>query len=142
MTRLILRWLLNAAALWVAAYLVPGIDHEGWGALLIIALVFGLINALIRPLLKLLTCPLQFLTLGLFTIVINALLLLFTSWVAQNWLVPVLPTGRFDYVFRVSNFWPAAVLGALVVGVVSIVGSVFLRDRDEKKRRRRRRRRD
>lgn len=139
MTKLVLRWLINAAALWAAAYLVPGIDHEGWVALLIIALVFGLINALIRPLLKLLTCPLQILTLGLFTIVINALLLLLTSWIAQNWLLPAMPAGRFDYIFRVAGFWPAAVLGALVVSVVSIVGSVFLKDRDEKRRRRDRR---
>ena len=140
MTKLILRWLLNAAALWAAAYLVPGIDHEGWAALLLIALVFGLINALIRPLLKVLTCPLQILTLGLFTIVINALLLLLTSWIAQNWLVRGQVAEQFNYIFRVDGFWPAAVLGALVVSVVSIVGSIFLRDRDEQKRRRRSRR--
>ncbi|HUW15403.1 MAG TPA: phage holin family protein [Anaerolineae bacterium] len=136
MTKLILRWLLNAAALWAAAYLVPGIDHEGWVALLLIALVFGLINALIRPLLKVLTCPLQILTLGLFTLVINALLLLLTSWIAQNWLLRGQLAEQFSYIFKVDNFWPAAVLGALVVSVVSIVGSIFLKDRGEKKRRR------
>ena len=141
MTKLILRWLINAAALWAAAYLVPGIDHEGWVALLLIALVFGLINALIRPLLKLFTCPLQILTLGLFTLVINALLLLLTSWIAQNWLLRGQLAEQFSYIFKVDNFWPAAVLGALVVSVVSIVGSVFLRDRDERKRRPRRSRR-
>ena len=140
MTKLVLRWLINAAALWAAAYLVPGIDHEGWAALLIIGLVFGLINALIRPLLKLLTCPLQILTLGLFTIVINALLLLLTSWIAQNWLLQGQLADQFEYIFRVESFWPAAVLGALVVGVVSIVGSIFLKDRDREKRRRRDRR--
>ena len=139
MTKLILRWLINAAALWAAAYLVPGIEHGGWAALLIIALVFGLINAVIRPLLKLLTCPLQILTLGLFTLVINALLLLLTSWIAENWLLQALPAGRFDHIFLVDGVWPAAVLGALVVSVVSIVGSIFLRDRNEKKRRRDRR---
>ena len=84
MTRLIIRWLINAAALWAAAELVSGIGYEGWSALLIVALIFGLVNALIRPVLSLLTCPLQVLTLGLFTIVINALMLLLTSWLADQ----------------------------------------------------------
>jgi putative membrane protein len=127
MSRLIMRWLINAAALWAAAYLVPGIDYLGWPALLIVALIFGLINALIRPILKLLTCPLQILTLGLFTVVINALMLLLLSWLAD----------QFAIAFWVEGFWPAAVLGALVVSVVSIVGSVFLKDRKEDRRRRR-----
>ena len=128
MTRLIIRWLINAAALWAAAELVSGIGYEGWPALLIVALIFGLVNALIRPILKLLTCPLQILTLGLFTIVINALMLLLTSWLAE----------QFNIAFWVSGFWPDAVLGALVVSAVSIVLSIFLKDRDEKRRRKRR----
>lgn len=128
MTRLIVRLLINAAALWLAAYLVPGIGYEGWPTLLVVALIFGLINALIRPILKVLTCPLQILTLGLFTIVINALMLLLLAWLAD----------QFDIAFWVDGFWPAAVLGALVVSVVSIVGSIFLKDRDEDRRRRRR----
>lgn len=127
MTRLIFRWLVNAAALWAAAALVSGIGYSGWPALLIVALIFGLVNALIRPVLKLLTCPLQILTLGLFTIVINALMLMLTSWLAS----------QFDLAFWVRDFWPDAVLGALVVSAVSIVGSIFLRDRDEDRRRRR-----
>ncbi|MBC8449245.1 MAG: phage holin family protein [Chloroflexi bacterium] len=127
MTRLIIRWLINAAALWAAAALVSGIGYEGWPALLIVALIFGLVNALIRPILKLLTCPLQVLTLGLFTIVINALMLLLTSWLAD----------QFNIAFWVSGFWPDAVLGALVVSVVSIVLSIFLKDRDEERRKRR-----
>ena len=126
MTRLIIRWLINAAALWAAARLVSGIGYEGWPALLIVALIFGLVNALIRPILKLLTCPLQILTLGLFTIVINALMLL-TSWLAE----------QFHIAFWVGGFWPDAVLGALVVSAVSIVLSIFLKDRDEKRRRKR-----
>ena len=128
MTRLIIRWLINAAALWAAAELVSGIGYESWPALLIVALIFGLVNALIRPILKLLTCPLQILTLGLFTIVINALMLLLTSWLA----------GQFNIAFWVEGFWPDAVLGALVVSAVSIVLSIFLKDRDEKRRRKRR----
>jgi putative membrane protein len=129
MGRLILRWLINAAALWAASALVSGIGYDGWTALLLVALIFGLINALIRPILSLLTCPLQILTLGLFTIVINALMLMLLSWLAN----------QFDLAFWVRNFWPDAVLGALVVSAVSIVGSIFLRDRDEERRRRRRR---
>jgi len=128
MTRLIIRWLINAAALWAAAELVSGIGYEGWPALLIVAVIFGLINALIRPILRLLTCPLQILTLGLFTIVINALMLLLTSWLAE----------QFNVAFWVRGFWPDAVLGALVVSAVSIVLSIFLKDRDEKRRRKRR----
>ena len=135
MTRLIIRWLINAAALWAAAALVSGIGYEGWPALLIVALIFGLVNALIRPILKLLTCPLQVLTLGLFTIVINALMLLLTSWLAQQVVAPRL--HQFERLFWVEGFWPAAVLGALVVSVVSIVLSIFLKDRDEERRKRR-----
>jgi len=127
MNRLVIRWLINAAALWAAAALVPGIDYLGWAALLIVALIFGLINALIRPILKVLTCPMQIATLGLFTIVINALMLMLLSWLAD----------RFAIAFWVEQFWPDAVLGALVVSVVSIVGSIFLRDRKEERRRRR-----
>jgi putative membrane protein len=130
MTRLVFRWLINAAALWAAAYVVPGIGYEGWGALLLVALIFGLINALIRPILSLLTCPLQILTLGLFTIVINALMLLLLSWMAN----------QFNIDFWVDGFWPAAVLGSLIVSAVSIVGSIFLRDRARESRRRRDRR--
>ena len=129
MTRLLIRWLVNAAALWAAAALVSGIGYEGWTALLIVALIFGLINALIRPVLKLLTCPLQILTLGLFTIVINAVMLMLLAWLAD----------QFDLAFWVMSFWPDAVLGALVVSAVSIVGSIFLRDRREERRRRDRR---
>ena len=126
--RLILRWLINAGALWLAAYLVEGISYEGWQALLIVAAIFGLVNALIRPIVTLLSCPLLILTLGLFTIVINALMLLLLSWLAD----------QFAIAFWVEGFWPAAVLGALVVSAVSIVGSIFLRDRREDRRRRRR----
>jgi len=126
MNRLIIRWLINAAALWVAAAIVPGIGYSGWPALLIVALIFGLVNALIRPVLKVMTCPLLILTLGLFTIVINALMLMLTSWLAE----------QFNVAFWVESFWPAAVLGALVISAVSIVGSLLFKDRDEDRRRR------
>ena len=75
MRSLLLHWLLNAAALWAAAALIPGIDFTGGpGRLLVLAAVFGLVNSTLRPLLTILTCPLLVLTLGLFTLVINGLM--------------------------------------------------------------------
>jgi putative membrane protein len=118
--RFLFRLLINAVALWVAAALIPQISYEGdWISLLLVALVFGVLNATVRPVLKLLTCPLQVLTLGLFTLVINALMLWLTSAVA----------GLLGLHFLVSTFW-GALLGALVVSVVSVVLSLFVRDED------------
>jgi putative membrane protein len=85
----------------------------------------GLVNAILRPLLKLLTCPLILLTLGLFTLVINAFTLWLSSQIAVNW---------FQVGFYVDGFW-AAFLGGLVVSIVSLILSVILIDRDEKRRR-------
>jgi putative membrane protein len=116
--RFVLRLLVNAAALWVATRIVPGVTHSGSGAsLLLVALVFGLLNALLRPILTLLSCPLLILTLGLFTFVINAVILLLTSALS----------GSLGIGFHVDGFW-AAFLGALVVSVVSILLSIFVRD--------------
>jgi putative membrane protein len=118
--RLLLRILINAAALWVATQIVPGVTHTGpWFSLLLVALVFGLLNALVRPILKLLTCPLILLTLGLFTFVINAIVLWLTSAVSES-----LGIG-----FHVAGFVPAF-LGALVVTVVSMLLTVSMPDRD------------
>ena len=111
----VLRLLINAAALWVAIQLIDGIEHRGtWWSLLIVALVFGVLNASIRPLLKLLTIPLLIVTLGLFIFVINALMLLLTGWVS----------GVLNLGFYVGGFWDAF-LGGLVVSVVSLVLSLF-----------------
>ena len=111
----LLRLLINAAALWVAIQLVDGIEHRGsWWSLLFVALVFGLLNASIRPLLKLLSLPIIILTLGLFIFVINALMLLMTGWVS----------GLFNLGFYVDGFWDAF-LGGLIVTFVSLVLSIF-----------------
>jgi putative membrane protein len=119
--RLLIRWAINAIAIWVAIELVPGIEHTGSGAsLLLIALVFGLVNALIRPLLTLLTCPLIVLTLGLFVLVVNALMLGLTAW-----LMPSL---------TVDGFWPAF-WGALIISIVSSVISMLIKDERERERR-------
>src|SRR5512134_2245971 len=116
---ILLRLVINALALLVTAWMVPGIHlgaagphptERDWVTLLIVALVFGLVNAVIRPIIILLSLPLQILTLGLFTFVINAFMLLLTSWIAQ----------RLDLGFRVDGFLPA-LLGALLISVVSFV---------------------
>ncbi len=124
MRRLFLRWLINAAGLYAAAQLVPGIYFEGDGrVLLAVAFVFGLVNALLRPLLKLLTCPLIILTLGLFTLVINAVMLLAASALSNALGLP----------YGVEGFWPAF-WGALIVSIVSVIGSILLgSERDEDK---------
>ena len=119
--RFLLRLLINAAALWVATRIVPGVTHSGSEAsLFAVALVFGLLNALLRPLLTFLSCPLLILTLGLFTLVINAFIL---------WLTSAL-SGSLGIGFHVDGFW-AAFLGALVVSIVSILLSIFVRDVSE-----------
>lgn len=123
MRKLLLRWLINGVALYVAAELVRGIDVKGgWLALAVMALIFGLVNALIRPILKLLTCPLIILTLGLFTLVINALMLQLAAWLGR----------QFELGFYVRDF-RAAFLGALVISVVSFVLTLLIGDEDEDK---------
>jgi putative membrane protein len=113
---LIVRLLMNAAALWVAIRFVPGISFDGdWRLLLLVALVFGVLNASVRPILTLLSLPLLILTLGLFTFVLNALMLWLTGAVSD-----ALGLG-----FHVAGFWPAF-LGALVVSLVSLLLSTFI----------------
>ncbi|MFQ5854175.1 MAG: phage holin family protein [Anaerolineae bacterium] len=115
MNTLLIRWIINAIALWIAVLLVPGIHApERVVTLVATAAIFGLVNTFIRPVLKLLTCPLILLTLGLFTLVINAVMLWLTSRIA----------GLLDLGFTVDGF-VAALLGAIVVSVVSIVLSAF-----------------
>lgn len=111
----VLRLLINAAALWIAIYVVDGIDHRGtWWSLMFVALVFGVLNASVRPLLKVLSLPLLIVTLGLFIFVINGVMLLLTGWVS----------GLLDLGFHVSGFW-AAFRGGLVVTIVSLLLSLF-----------------
>src|SRR5689334_22735227 len=106
MRSLLLHWLFNAAALWIAAQLVPGLTFTGtWPQLVLVAAVFGIVNSTVRPILTLLTCPLVVLTLGLFMFVINALMLLLTGWLSEHWQLG----------FSVAGFW-AAFLGGIVVG--------------------------
>jgi len=122
---LLVRWLINAVALLVAAWLVPGIrlgaaghspSSHDWTMLVLVALVFGVVNAIIRPIVIFLSLPLEILTLGLFTFVINALMLLLTSAISQ----------RLSLGFHVDGFWHAF-LGALVISVVSFLLSRLAR---------------
>jgi putative membrane protein len=132
--KLLVRWVITSLALFAAAWLVPGIvvEGSGWGVYAAMAIVLGLVNAIVRPLLKLMTCPLIILTLGLFVLVINGLTLWLSSTIAANW---------FNVGFYVADFW-SAFWGALIVSVVSVVLSALVKDEDEKKNHRRKKDRD
>ena len=119
--RFLTRLLINAAALWAAIRLVPGISFEAeWPVLFVVALVFGVLNAVIRPILFVLTIPFLILTLGLFTFVLNAFMLWLTSAASE----------LFDLRFHVDGFW-SAFLGALIITVVSFVLSLAVSPRRE-----------
>jgi putative membrane protein len=111
--KLLIRWVITAFSLFVAAWLVPGIrvEREAWTIFAAMAVILGLVNAIVRPLLKLLSCPLIILTLGLFVLVINGITLWLASAIAVQW---------FHVGFYVDGFW-AAFLGALIVSVVSVI---------------------
>ena len=103
--------LVNAAALWVAVQIVPGLDFIGeiW-KLLVVAVIFGLINAFIKPILVIFSLPITVMTLGLFLLVINALLLMLTGWIS----------GQLDLGFTVADFW-AALLGSIVISLAGML---------------------
>jgi putative membrane protein len=114
--RVILRLLINAAALWTATRLVSGISFTGdWRLLFAVALVFGVVNVLVRPVVTLLTLPLLIVTLGLFTFVVNALMLRLTGALSD-----ALGLG-----FHVAGFWPSF-WGGLVISIVSFALTVFV----------------
>lgn len=120
MTKFILRWAINAIALYLAVLILPGIDlRSDLVSILWLALIFGLVNALFRPLIQLLTCPLIMLTLGLFTLVINTFLFWLTSVIGQS----------FGFGLTINDpIWWNAFLGGLVVSVVSVVMTLILKD--------------
>jgi len=120
---LLIRWIIASFSLFIAAWLVPGIRVEGnaWGSYAVMAVILGLINAIIRPILKLLSLPIIILTLGLFLLVINGI----TLWMASALAIEVFHVG-----FYVDGFW-SALLGALIVSIVSVILSAFFRKREE-----------
>lgn len=127
MSKMLMRWFINAIGLYLALGTgwISGIEAEDTGivAILALAFVFGLINFFVRPLLKLLTCPVILLTLGLFTLVINAVLFWLTGLIGQ----------LFNIGYTVDGFIPA-LLGGLVVGVANMVLTVVFRDELKKER--------
>ena len=121
---LLIRWVVSSVSLFVAAWLIPGIQVEknSWTLFAVMAVILGLVNATVRPLLKLLSCPLVIVTLGLFILVINALTLWLSSYIAVNW---------FHLGFYVRGFW-AAFWGALVVSLVSMLLTALVREERER----------
>lgn len=118
--KLLIRWVIASFSLFVAAWLVPGIRVEGngWKIYAAVAVILGLVNAVVRPLLKVLSCPLIILTLGLFIFVINGITLWLASAIAVKW---------FHLGFYVDGFWPA-VWGALIVSIVSVILTMLFRE--------------
>lgn len=120
MTKFILRWAINAIALYLAILILPGIDlKSGLVSIIWLALIFGLVNALLRPLISVLTCPLIALTLGLFTLVINTFMFWLTSVIGQS----------FGLALIIDQpVWWNAFLGGLIVSIVSVVMTLILKD--------------
>jgi putative membrane protein len=123
---ILIRLVITAVSLWIATLVIDGISLTAdstaakAGTLLAVAVIFGLVNAVLRPIIKLLGCGLYILTLGLIALVVNGLLFMLTSWIA----------GQLDLGFHVDSFWPSAVLGALLVGVVSWLLNMLVPDGD------------
>jgi putative membrane protein len=113
--RFLIRLAISAVALWISTLLIDGIRLQTdsvpgkVGTLLLVAAIFGLVNAVLRPIIKTIGCAFYILTLGLVALLVNGALFLLTSWIA----------GKLDIPFHVDDFWPTAVFGALIVGVVS-----------------------
>ena len=104
MILIIVRWLITTLAVWVAVELVPGLDYDRWQTLALAALVLGILNTFVKPLLTLITIPLIFVTLGLFLIIINAALLKLTAWLVPD--------------FFVAS-WLAAFAGSIIISIVT-----------------------
>jgi putative membrane protein len=125
MKNFVVKTIANAGALAVAVWLLDKITLTGGSTgkkvwtLILVALVFGLVNVLVKPVVKVLTFPLFILTLGLFTLIVNALMLLLTSWLAD----------KLDLSFHVEGFW-TAVLGGLIISIVAWALHVVLPDED------------
>jgi putative membrane protein len=127
--KILIKLVITAAAVWVATLLIPGIQlhaHTTAGkltTLIVVALIFGVINAVLKPIAKTVGCLAYAATFGLISIVVNGLLFWLTSWIA----------GKLSVPFRITGF-AAAVLGALIVGVVGWVLSLILDERDNGKK--------
>jgi putative membrane protein len=123
----VIRLGISALALWISTLVLHGITLntdsrlEMVGTLLLVAAIFGLVNAVLRPIIKTMGCGLYVLTLGLISLVVNGALFLLTSWIA----------GKLGLPFHIDTFWPTAVIGALIVGVVSWGLSLLVPDKED-----------
>ncbi|GAA2618306.1 hypothetical protein Adu01nite_49200 [Paractinoplanes durhamensis] len=121
---ILIRLVITAVSLWISTLVISGIELDTDSlskkivTLLVVAAIFGIVNAVLRPIIKVIGCGLYVLTLGLIAVVVNGLLFLLTSWIA----------GELDLPFHVADFWPSAVLGALLVGVVSWLLNMLVPD--------------
>ncbi len=112
MTSFLIRWFINTVSLFAVVNIVPGIAVNRWSTMVIAALVLGLLNAFLRPLILLLTLPVNLATLGFFTLVVNAFLFYFASFLVQG--------------FQIAGFWNAF-LGALAFSIISFLLSVIIK---------------
>jgi putative membrane protein len=122
--KLIVRWIIGAIAIAAAVWLIPGIrieSNNAWIVVGVMAIVLGLVNAIIRPILAFLSCGFIVLTLGLFMLVVNGISFWLASWVAVNWL---------NIGFYVDGLWPA-ILGSIVVSIVTFFLAILLPDTKE-----------
>lgn len=123
---ILIRLAISALALWITTVIVPGITlstdsiGEAVLTLVVVAVIFGVINAVLRPIIKTAGCAFYVFTLGLVALVVNGALFLLTSWIA----------GELELPFHVDDFWPSAVVGALLVGIVSWVLNALVGDKD------------
>ncbi|WP_117212681.1 phage holin family protein [Allorhizocola rhizosphaerae] len=124
---ILLRLAASAAAVWIATLILPGMEVTAEtipgtiGTYVAIALLFGVVNAVLRPVIKMVGCGFYIFTLGLIAFVVNALLLLLTGAIA----------GWLDLPFEAGSFWPDALLGAIIIGVVSTVLNWFVKNGDK-----------
>jgi putative membrane protein len=122
--KFVIRTVITAVALWIATLILDGITVNAAskpkevGTLLAVAVIFGLVNGILQPIAKSIGCGLYVLTLGLISLVVNGLLFLLTSWIA----------GKLSLPFHVDKFWPTAVIGALIVGVIGWALSLVVPD--------------
>jgi putative membrane protein len=123
MNRAFIKWIMNTIAIMLAVKFVPGIIYSGeWWGILLVGVIFGLVNTVIRPLVKLFTFPLLILTLGIFTFVINAMMLSVTSWLSE----------QFALGFQVAGF-KAAFWGAVVISIASMLLGCLMPSEEDKK---------
>jgi putative membrane protein len=124
---IVIRLAISAVAVWIATLVVPGIRVFAAtvpgriGTIIVVAVIFGVVNTVLRPIIKTVGCAVYILTLGLIALVVNGALFMLTSWIA----------GKLDLPFHVDHFWPSAVVGALLVGVISWLLNLLVPDGDD-----------